>query len=133
MPSGGNNTRYYHADHLGTTRLLTDSYGNKLDADVYTAFGERVAGAASAPYDRYGYAGAWGYQTQPDPDGSGPVLDFPFLHVGHRYYDPSSGRFLQRDPIGIAGGRNVYAYARNDPTRLCLKTRFSGTAGSSPT
>jgi RHS repeat-associated protein len=124
MPSGGNNTRYYHADHLGTTRLLTDSWGNKLDADVYTAFGERVAGAMTQAYDRYGYAGAWGYQAH---------ADFPFLHVGHRYYDPSTGRFLQRDPIGIAGGRNVYAYARNDPTRLCLKTRFSGTAGSSPT
>jgi len=36
-------------------------------------------------------------------------------HVGARYYDPSSGRFLQRDPIGIEGGANVYAYVRNGP------------------
>ncbi|MEK6536122.1 MAG: RHS repeat-associated core domain-containing protein, partial [Actinomycetota bacterium] len=41
---------------------------------------------------------------------------FPFLHVGARYYDPSSGRFLQRDPIGIRGGTNVYSYAGNTPT-----------------
>jgi uncharacterized protein RhaS with RHS repeats len=41
----------------------------------------------------------------------------PFLHVGHRYYDPSSGRFLQRDPIGIRGGSNVYEYVDSRPTR----------------
>lgn len=38
------------------------------------------------------------------------------MHVGYRYYDPATGRFLQRDPIGIAGGVNVYLYASNGPT-----------------
>ena len=37
------------------------------------------------------------------------------MHVGWRYYDPSSGRFLQRDPIGLWGGRNVYEYVRSSP------------------
>ncbi len=32
-----------------------------------------------------------------------------------RYYDPEVGRFLSEDPIGIAGGLNLYAYANNDP------------------
>jgi len=32
-----------------------------------------------------------------------------------RYYDPKLGRFLSEDPIGIAGGLNLYAYAGNDP------------------
>jgi RHS repeat-associated protein len=32
-----------------------------------------------------------------------------------RYYDPELGRFLSEDPIGIAGGLNLYAYAGNDP------------------
>ncbi len=32
-----------------------------------------------------------------------------------RYYDPALGRFLSEDPIGIAGGLNLYAYAGNDP------------------
>jgi RHS repeat-associated protein len=33
-----------------------------------------------------------------------------------RYYSPALGRFLQTDPIGAAGGMNLYAYAGNDPT-----------------
>jgi len=32
-----------------------------------------------------------------------------------RYYDGTVGRFLQEDPIGIAGGPNAYIYASNDP------------------
>ncbi len=33
----------------------------------------------------------------------------------HRYYDPAEGRFLTRDPIGYAGGLNLYAYCGNNP------------------
>jgi len=32
-----------------------------------------------------------------------------------RYYDPQLGRFITEDPIGTAGGLNLYAYAANDP------------------
>ncbi|WP_315855625.1 RHS repeat-associated core domain-containing protein [Burkholderia contaminans] len=31
----------------------------------------------------------------------------------YRYYDPNSGRFVSKDPIGLAGGINVYQYAPN--------------------
>ena len=34
-----------------------------------------------------------------------------------RHYHPRLGRFLQPDPIGVAGGANLYAYANNNPLR----------------
>lgn len=33
----------------------------------------------------------------------------------NRYYDPVSAQFTQQDPIGIAGGLNLYGYANGDP------------------
>ncbi|WP_230957815.1 RHS repeat-associated core domain-containing protein, partial [Burkholderia diffusa] len=39
------------------------------------------------------------------------------LHYNrHRYYDPGSGRFVSKDPIGLAGGFNVFQYAPNPIT-----------------
>jgi RHS repeat-associated protein len=37
------------------------------------------------------------------------------VYSRNRYYDPKAGRFTQEDPIGIAGGLNVYGFASGDP------------------
>lgn len=37
------------------------------------------------------------------------------LYRRNRYYDPTSGRFTQEDPIGLAGGLNLYGYGDGDP------------------
>jgi RHS repeat-associated protein len=36
-------------------------------------------------------------------------------YYGHRYYNPSTGRWLSRDPIEEEGGFNLYAFLNNDP------------------
>ncbi|ABM33903.1 RHS repeat-associated core domain-containing protein [Paracidovorax citrulli] len=46
-----------------------------------------------------------------------------------RYYDPDIGRFISQDPIGLAGGVNLYQYAPNpiywaDPLGLCRFGKF---------
>jgi len=115
--SGTTSIEYYHRDQIGSTRVMTcDTNLNNCTAGgngqppitrrrVYTAFGEEVSTSGSVD-SRYRYAGVWGYQSHDD---------FSFLHVGARWYDPETGRFLQRDPIGISGGMNVYGYALNNP------------------
>jgi RHS repeat-associated protein len=37
-----------------------------------------------------------------------------FLYYGYRYYDPGTGRWLNRDPIGELGGANLYGFVGND-------------------
>ncbi len=37
------------------------------------------------------------------------------LYYGYRFYDPSTGRWLNRDPLGEQGGENIYYYVGNDP------------------
>uniref|UniRef100_UPI0010F7B51C RHS repeat-associated core domain-containing protein n=1 Tax=Chitinivorax sp. B TaxID=2502235 RepID=UPI0010F7B51C len=37
------------------------------------------------------------------------------IYYRARWYDPSIGRFTQRDPSGLAGGLNPYAYVDGDP------------------
>jgi len=37
------------------------------------------------------------------------------MYRRNRYYDPASGRFTQEDPIGLAGGFNLYGFAAGDP------------------
>jgi RHS repeat-associated protein len=58
-----------------------------------------------------------------------------------RYYDPQLGRYIQSDPIGLAGGINTYAYALNNPlmhtdplgltVKLCSR-ELGGTGELSP-
>lgn len=36
-------------------------------------------------------------------------------YFGYRYYSAKLGRWLSRDPLGEAGGFNLYAYCQNDP------------------
>jgi len=121
---------YYHADHLGSVRVVTTcgvgagdcvpgEAGTVVERIVHTAFGEPVTRLGIAPTPtRYLYAGAWGYESDlgaAHAGGSPGDTALPYQHLGFRWYDPASGRFLQRDPIGILDGLNVYRYVGNNP------------------
>ncbi len=41
-------------------------------------------------------------------------LETGLIYYGLRYYSPSMGRFINRDPIGERGGLNLYAFVRNN-------------------
>ncbi len=101
----GGTVNYYHGDALGTTRAMTTQGRTQTDTRETDAFGNLWGpGSNLATPTPFGYAGAWGYQTDAD---SGLML------LGHRYYDPSIGRFISRDPI--QAGYNWYVYCDNDP------------------
>ena len=100
---------FYAFDPQGSVSIRLDSGGNVLSSHCNDAWGTQVstgAGYASDPYA--GYGGQWGYYRDSETG----------LHLlGHRYYDASSGRFLNRDPLGYGGGVNMYGYCGSSPVR----------------
>ena len=56
-------------------------------------------------------------------------------YYGYRYYDPTTGSWLSRDPLGEAGGLNLYGFVGNDPVNsydyLGLDRRGTGGNDSS--
>jgi RHS repeat-associated protein len=83
-----------------------------MDLNLYDAFGNHLADVATATgnpetlIDPVGFGGEYGYYFDKE---TGKSL------VGHRYYDPLVGRFVNRDPIDYNGGINLYSYAGNNP------------------
>jgi RHS repeat-associated protein len=98
---------YFHEDWLGSTRYTTAADGTLPPAASYRfdAFGN-VSAFTGVDSTASKYAGAWGYRSDA---GSGLQM------LGLRHYDPVVGRFLNPDPIGHAGGLNLYGYVDNDP------------------
>jgi RHS repeat-associated protein len=105
-PASGNHVEYvayYHHDVLGSTVAATVA-GTPGAAEVYaySEFGMPSGGGTLA----YTFAG---YRYDQETG---------LYYVKARYYSPVLGRFLQADPIGTKGGRNLYAYVNNDPLNL---------------
>ena len=92
-----------HWDALGNRVASSEANGQVAPAALYDAFGDRVNGIADI-YDWNGF-----YQHRVEPLTGGLVA------VGQRWYDPTVGRFLQRDPMYAYP---VYAYCWNDPVQL---------------
>lgn len=111
------NPYYYHYDFTGNTVAMTDSSGSIVNKYAYTPFGTLV-GSKETVSNPFRYVGKYGVMD----DNNG------LFYMRARYYDAETGRFITKDPIGFAGGVNLYAYVKNnpmkwiDPTGTCIKT-----------
>ena len=86
---------YVHADHLGSPQKMTDANQALVWDAVYTPFGQvhSITGTATNNQRFPGqYADA--------------ETGFNFNYF--RDYDPTTGRYVQSDPIGLVGGLNRY-------------------------
>jgi RHS repeat-associated protein len=97
------------ADRTGTTMVAVQPDGQpELNARYFdrSPFGalEGPSGTGGSVNPETGFGGA----TTPNQSGG-------FTYLRNRWYDPQTGRFLTQDPIGLAGGVNLYAYAGNNP------------------
>ena len=103
MMERGGNTYFYHADHLGSIRAVTNAAGLAVNSYSYDAYGnfESRSETVTNPYAFTGRE----YDAE-----SG------LFYYRARYYDANTGRFTQEDPIGFGGGdRNLYRYVFNNP------------------
>ena len=110
-----------------------DKNGNRLtlanptgtNSYAYDALNRLTTLASPAGTTSYAYD-AWGTIIQQTG-----TVETPYTYTGRefdaetglyyyrsRYYDPTIGRFLQKDPIGFVGGINVYIYVMQRPTSL---------------
>lgn len=98
----GGSTFFYHQDGLGSVTDLTDSAGATAKSYSYDAYGN-IVDQTGAVDQSYTYTG-----REFDSESG-------LYYLRARYYDPTTGRFLQKDPIGFNGGDfTLYAYARGN-------------------
>jgi RHS repeat-associated protein len=100
----GGTIYYVRADHIGRPVFATNASGAKVWTATYTPFGGVHTSTGNLPENRF--PGQW-FQTE-----SG-------LHQNwKRDYDPTTGRYLQADPLGLVDGASVYGYALQSPLML---------------
>jgi RHS repeat-associated protein len=122
--TAGGSASHYHYDLRGSTVAMTDSGGNVTDKYAYDPFGTVVntTGTLANPFK---YVGRYGVMDE----GTG------LAYIRARYYSPSLGRFVTKDPVtgkdGDSQSLNRYIYALNNPVRLvdvsgfCASPSFS--------
>jgi len=105
-----NTISYYHTDHLGTPQEMTNLEGDIVWEAEYSTWGN----TAKVSYKQVDATMQEEIAFQPLRF-QGQYYDTETgLHYNRfRYYDPDVGRFTTKDPIGLLGGDNLYAYAPN--------------------
>ncbi len=88
----------------GDVANLIDRDGNIVDTYSYDAFGKTIGVAKNS--NGFRYVGQYGVHSDDD---------LGLQYMWNRWYDSELGRFISRDPIGMAGGLNLYVYTGNNP------------------
>ncbi|GAB4004805.1 hypothetical protein GCM10029992_50860 [Glycomyces albus] len=106
-PLGEPVARYQYGNHIGSATLETDEDGQAISYEEYHPYGSTAYRSSRPGTDhslkRYRFHG----KERDDETG---------LHYfGARYYAAWLGRWISPDPIGNAGGANLYRYCSNDP------------------
>ncbi len=102
MIKPGEAAYYFHNDHLGTPQILTNDSQAIAWKAVYTPFGEAVPSIQTVE-NPFRFPGQY-YDQETG------------LHYNYfRYYDPTTGRYVTPDPIGLEGGTNLWPYVANNP------------------
>ena len=100
--SAAGTVRYYHHDALGSTRALTTAAGVVAGTYDYDPYGRLLTNSTLT--NPFGFAGQY-------TDARSGLV-----YMRARWYDPETGQFMSRDPLGFAGGdQNLYGYAGRDP------------------
>lgn len=99
--SSQNQYYFYHYDGLGSTIAITDSAGQVVNTYCYSP--EGLVGVQETIPNPFTYVGRLGVMAE----GNG------LYSMRARYYDPETGSFISKDPIGYVGGMNLYTYVGN--------------------
>ena len=110
---------YLHTTHLDVPLALTDDQGDTAWQASYTPFGKISITLDTLP-ERF--TARFPGQYWDEEKGS--------YYNMFRDYVPETGRYLQSDPIGLAGGINTYGYAYQNPVMYTDPTGEVGIPGA---
>jgi RHS repeat-associated protein len=123
----GNAYSFEITDQHGTPTLYLDYTAQQPTWRQYTPYGDDRSATASASVDNRGFL------DQPQDNTTG------LTHIGARYYDPTTGRFISDDPVLETTSPqqlNGYSYAASNPTTFSDPTgkmlACGGLGGSDP-
>ncbi len=105
----GGSWYYYHFDGLGSVTNLTRGDQTIANSYVYEDFGAFRSKTEAVP-NPYGFTGRETDVYLTDPGR-------PLLFYRARYYETETGRFLTRDPAGMADGANAMSTWEGTPCR----------------
>ncbi len=91
-------------DGTGHVVALTDINKNLLASYAYGPFGEKISAEGS-----HAQSNPWRFQTKYRDEETG------LYYFGYRVYDPQTGQWLSREPLGESESVNLYALTGNDP------------------